>query len=112
MITGCKEAGLPEPEFAQSGGEFVVTLWRDWLTDEVLADLEINDRQKQAIRFVKEKSRINNSEYRELVKISMRNASRDLTELVEKEIFEKKGIHGKGVHYVLGKRARKGPEEP
>ncbi len=112
MITGCREAGLPEPEFAQSGGEFVVTLWRDWLTDTVLAALEINERQKQAIRFVKEKGRINNSEYQGLVKISMRNATRDLTELVEKEIFEKKGIHGKGVHYVLGKRARKAPEAP
>jgi len=112
MIDFCRKADLPEPDFEQRGSQFVVTLWRDWLTDEVLADLEINDRQKQAIRFVKEKSRINNSEYRELVKISMRNASRDLTGLVEKEIFEKKGIHGKGVHYVLGKRARIGPEEP
>jgi ATP-dependent DNA helicase RecG len=109
MINGCKKAGLPEPEFAQSGGEFVVTIWRDWLTDEVLAALEINERQKQAIRFVKERGRINNSEYQDLVKISMRNASRDLTDLVEKEIFEKRGIHGKGVHYVLGKRARKAP---
>jgi ATP-dependent DNA helicase RecG len=112
MIDFCRKADLPEPDFEQRGSQFVVTLWRDWLTDAVLTDLEINDRQKQAIRFVKEKSRINNSEYRELVKISMRNASRDLTKLVEKEIFEKKGIHGKGVHYVLGKRARKGPEEP
>ena len=33
MTTGCRDAGLPEPEFAQSGGEFVVTLWRDWLTE-------------------------------------------------------------------------------
>jgi predicted HTH transcriptional regulator len=109
MITGCKDAGLPEPDFAQSGGEFVVTIWRDWLTDEALAALEINERQKQAIRFVKEKGHINNSEYQDLVKISMRNASRDLTDLVEKEIFEKRGIHGKGVHYVPGKRARKAP---
>jgi len=36
----------------------------------------------------------------------MRNATRDLKELVEKGIFEKRGIHGKGVHYVLGKSAR------
>ena len=42
----------------------------------------------------------------------MRNACRDITELIEKEIFEKKGIHGKGVHYILGKRARKGSEGP
>ena len=56
------------------GGEFVVTIWRDWLTDAVLSDLEIDDRQKLAIRYMKEKSRINNTESRELVKISMRNA--------------------------------------
>lgn len=31
----------------------------------------------------------------------MRNASRDLTELVEKELFEKKGIHGKGTYYIM-----------
>jgi hypothetical protein len=37
----------------------------------------------------------------------MRNACRDITELIEKEIFEKKGIHGKGVHYILGKRVRR-----
>jgi hypothetical protein len=37
----------------------------------------------------------------------MRNADRDITELIEKEIFEKKGIHGKGVHYILGKRVRR-----
>ena len=112
MTTGCRDAGLPEPEFAQSGSEFVVTLWRDWLTDAMLAECGLNERQKRAIQFVKEKGHINNSEYQNLVKISMRNASRDLTDLVEKGIFEKRGIHGKGVHYVLGKRARKAPEAP
>ncbi len=112
MTTGCRDAGLPEPEFAQSGSEFVVTLWRDWLTDATLAECGLNERQKRAIQFVKEKGHINNSEYQNLVKNSMRNASRDLTDLVEKGIFEKRGIHGKGVHYVLGKRARKAPEAP
>jgi len=112
MTTGCRDAGLPEPEFAQSGSEFVVTLWRDWLTDAMLAECGLNERQKRAIQFVKEKGHINNSEYQNLVKISMRNATRDLTDLVEKGIFGKRGIHGKGVHYVLGKRARKAPEAP
>jgi predicted HTH transcriptional regulator len=112
MTTGCRGAGLPEPEFTQSGGEFVVTLWRDWLTDAVLAEFRLNERQKRAIQFVKEKGSINNSEYQDLVITSMRNATRDLKELVEKGIFEKKGIHGKGVHYVLSKSARKTPEEP
>ena len=112
MTTGCREAGLPEPEFAQSGGEFVVTIWRDWLTDAVIMELGLSERQMNAVRFVKEKGRIGNSEYQDLVKTSKRNASRDLSELVEKEIFEMKGIHGTGVHYILGKRARLGPKGP
>ena len=110
MIAGCKEAGLPEPEFAQSGGEFGVTIWRDWLTDAVLAGLELSERQKKAIRFVKEKGRITNTEYQKVADIQKREASRDLTELVDKEVFIKKGIHGKGVHYILGKSARKWSE--
>ena len=96
----------------QSSGEFVVTLWRDWLTDTMLTEIGLNERQKRAIQFVKENGRINNTEYQDLVKISMRNASRDLTDLVKNGIFEKRGIHGKGVHYVLGKKARKAPEAP
>ena len=32
MIELCREAGLPEPQFEQRSGFFVVTLWRDWLT--------------------------------------------------------------------------------
>ena len=31
MIRLCRTHGLPEPMFEQQGGDFVVTLWRDWL---------------------------------------------------------------------------------
>ena len=37
MIELCRDAGLPEPQFEQRSGSFVITLWRDWLTMEVLA---------------------------------------------------------------------------
>jgi predicted HTH transcriptional regulator len=77
-----------------------------------MTDLGLTEHQMRAVRFVKETGRIANSEYQDLVNISKRNASRDLSELVEKEIFEKRGIHGAGVHYVLGKSAKKGPEAP
>jgi len=36
MIADCRNAGLPEPDFEQRGPYFVVTVWRDWLTDEGL----------------------------------------------------------------------------
>ena len=44
-IADCRKAGLPEPDFEQRGPHFVVTLWRDWLTAEVMDHLELNDRQ-------------------------------------------------------------------
>ena len=53
MIAHCQEAGLPEPDFEQRSGQFVVTLWRDWLTDEVLSGFGLNERQKKAVAFVK-----------------------------------------------------------
>lgn len=42
MIELCREAGLPEPVFELRAGSFVITLWRDWLTDEALAGLGLN----------------------------------------------------------------------
>lgn len=104
MIAGCKEAGLPEPDFTQSGGEFVVTLWRDWLTDAVMAELNLTDRQKKAIKFVKEKVRITSTDYQEINLVSRQTAYRDLTDLVKIGILTKKGDTGKGTYYVLAKR--------
>ena len=59
MITLSRKAGIPEPDFEQQGDEFVVTIWRDWLTDAVMKDLGIDERQKIAIKIVKEKGRVN-----------------------------------------------------
>jgi len=113
MTTGCRDAGLPEPEFSQNGGEFVVTLWRDWLTESVMRDLGLSDRQKKGVRFVKEKGRITNTEYQKVTEVLKREASRDLKELVDKGVFEKPGsITGKGTYYTLSKGATKGPKGP
>ena len=48
MIALCTKAELPEPDFKQVGSQFVVTLWRDWLTDKVLDSFHMNDRQKKS----------------------------------------------------------------
>jgi predicted HTH transcriptional regulator len=113
MITGCKEAGLPEPEFAQSGGEFVVTVWRDWLTESAMMELGLSERQKRGVRFVKENGRITNTEYQKVTEVLKREASRDLKELVDKGVFEKPGsVTGKGTYYTLSKGATKGPKGP
>ncbi|PXF55852.1 MAG: transcriptional regulator [Deltaproteobacteria bacterium] len=112
MIADCREAGLPEPDFEQRGPHFVVTLWRDWLTAEVIATLNLNDRQQRALIHLKTAGRIGNTEYQTLLGVAKRTAHRDLTELVERGILEKVGTTGKGTAYVLRKGAIKGPNGP
>ena len=103
MIRESRAHHLPEPDFAQRGGEFTIALWRDWLTDEVLAGFHLNDRQLQAVRHVKVSGRINNAQYRDLTKISERTALRDLRQLAALGILEKVGGTGQSAHYAMGK---------
>jgi predicted HTH transcriptional regulator len=106
MIALLREASLPEPEFRQDGGMFVQTLRRDWLTDEVLAGYNLNDRQLQAVAHVKKTEKIANSEYQQLMGVAKRTAHRDLSDLVAKGLFMKVGTRGKGAFYRL---QRNGP---
>ncbi len=100
MIELCREAGLPEPDFEQRSGFFVLTMWRDWLTDEVLSSLGINERQAKAVAQVKKDGRIANAEYRDLVGVTRKTAARDLDDLVEKGVLKRVG-EKRGSHYVL-----------
>jgi ATP-dependent DNA helicase RecG len=110
MIEQCRVANLPEPDFRQDGGQFVQTIWRDWLTETVLETLALNDRQRKAVVLLKVKGRITNTEYQAMVGVAKRTAHRDLVLLMQKEVIERVGITGKGTHYVLRKGARKGPK--
>ena len=102
VIAGCQRADLPEPDFRQSGDEFVVTLWRDWLTEEVLAGLALNARQLAAVEWIKRNVKITNAEYQTLTKSSRRTALRDLEELTAFSVLERVGTTGRAAHYVLG----------
>jgi ATP-dependent DNA helicase RecG len=112
MISLCREAGLPEPQFEQRGGFFVVTLWRDWLTAELLAGLGLNDRQTRAVAYLKTHQEITNTIYQTEFQAAKRTASRDMEEMITKGIVEKVGTTGKGVRYRLAKGAIKGPKGP
>lgn len=106
MTTGCRDAGLPEPEFAQSGGDFVVTLWRDWLTDAVLAEFGLNERQNMIIVFLKSHARITNAECQSLTGAARKATSRDLGRLVDAGLLIRVGER-RGVYYVLARSKHK-----
>jgi len=103
MIRKCSETGLPEPEFEQRGNQFVVTLWRDWLTDEVIGALELNERQQIAFTFLLQKRRITNTQYQKITGASRTTAKRDLDGLVGKNLLILVGA-GRGAYYQVPKK--------
>ena len=109
MITLCRMAGLPDPDFVEDGNEFVLTIWRVWLTAGALDELHLTDRQEKAVRFVMMNKRITNTDYQRELHVSKPTASRDLDELVKKGVFGKVGATGKGTYYELKRKGlRKG----
>ncbi|RAP44550.1 MAG: ATP-dependent DNA helicase, partial [Methanosphaera sp. rholeuAM74] len=74
--------GLDEPEFAENGMFFEVT-FRSHVEDK-----NLNDRQKEFLRF-KDKSEITIKEYAEIFDIVRNTATKDLNELVDKNLLEK-----------------------
>ena len=112
MIERCRDAGIPEPDFEQRADQFVVTIWRDWLTADVQAAMELNDRQKEAIIYLKVHQQMANVDYQRVAKSPPRTATRDLNLLVGRGIVELRG-KGRGAHYVLLKKhARNAPNTP
>ena len=110
MIADCLDVGLPEPSFAQCGPHFVTTIWRDWLTDNVLAGLGLNERQLKAVAMVKQEGRMTNKVYREAFEVTDRTALRDLKELVKLEVFEKIGETGQHTYYIVKVPTRHEPD--
>lgn len=107
MIRETRDHALPEPDFAQRGGEFTIAVWRDWLTEGVLAGYGLNDRQYEAIVYLKAHSRISNPEYQRMAGTTKKTASRDLQDLKEKGLVSQVGDRGPGVHYVLAGKGDK-----
>ena len=108
MIALCGEAGLPEPEFRQEGGQFVMTMWRDWLTESVMEELGLNERQREALSVGRRVGKLTNAEYRRITGVTRKTAMRDLSDLVEKGVLELHGS-GRGAHYsIVRKRDKNG----
>jgi ATP-dependent DNA helicase RecG len=100
IIEECIDAGLPDPRIEEVTGGVSVTLFKDIYTEDYLSNLNLNDRQKDAIRVVKKSGFITNSEYRALFDIADRTALRDIEELIELSILKKEG-EGRATKYGI-----------
>jgi ATP-dependent DNA helicase RecG len=102
MITLCRDAGLPEPDFEERSGSIVVTIWRDWLTNEVVNALQLNDRQVAGLALLRADGRITSGKYQETTGARRTTAARDLEAMMKKGILERRGER-RGSFYVKRK---------
>ena len=98
---------LPEPSLGGGQpGEFGATIWRDWLTEEVVDRLGLNERQRQAVDVVKTEGRITNTVYQEVTQTSRPTAIRDLADLVANGVFLRHGVARSASYGMAGMRLR------
>jgi ATP-dependent DNA helicase RecG len=100
MINLCRDAGLPDPEFAEMSGAVVVIFRKTKPIKKSIEVLEVNARRRRAVEYVRQKGKITNLGYAKLVGVSRRTATRDLVELVEKGILRQIG-KGRGSYFEL-----------
>ena len=102
MIRQCEEWGVPAPEFRDTGTSIVVMFRKSEFTEEFLDSLNLSERQKKAVEFIKTEKKITRSEYEKMFGVSGRTANRELSDLVKLSIFDKIG-RGPNVYYELTK---------
>ena len=100
IIDACLNHGLPEPVFEELSGSLVVTL-RKGITEELLREKGLNERQIKAVSYIREKGSIANKEYQVLFGISRVTATRDLKLLEEEGILKRTGKGKRDLKYVL-----------
>lgn len=110
MIAEMREAHMEPPRFRDDRSAFTVTFSNhtllltsegiDWL-NAVAAHLQLNERQKLALLYLRHNHRLTNSDYRRLHHgVDSREAGRELQGLVRSEAAVMKGTRG-GAYYAL-----------
>ncbi|MCK4730218.1 MAG: DeoR family transcriptional regulator [Candidatus Aenigmarchaeota archaeon] len=89
----CDEWNLPNPELKEKTGYFAIRFVNP-LVHKIpeIDETGLNERQKEAIEYLKSKGKITNKEYRRLnLGITDKTVFRDLQDLVNKKVIMPKG---------------------
>ena len=104
IVEEMRQDKLPDPVFSNNSGGFEIILMGpgkrfDKVIDDVkLHKIDLNDRQKKAMEFIKHHGEISRKQYVELAKVSVRQAHRDLNDLLAKHIVVSVGS-GRSLRY-------------
>jgi Predicted transcriptional regulator containing an HTH domain and an uncharacterized domain shared with the mammalian protein Schlafen len=106
IIEEMKQSNLPEPEFLNLSGGFEVVLvgpgksFEEEIEKEKLHTLEINERQRAAIEYIRKEKKITRQIYCRINNIGDTYAKKELKELIQKKMIRKIG-KGRNIYYVL-----------
>lgn len=101
MMEGCRKYDMPEPLIEEDQGGIRITFLKDIYTEEYLRSLDLNERQKKAILYIRDSSQITNADYQKINNVSRRTALRDLQALIDKQLIKRTESSGSSVAYIL-----------
>lgn len=78
-----------------------ITFLKNIFSKDYLKRMGLNERQIEAVSYLKKSGRITNKKYQAILKISRITATRDFTQLVEMNILKSSEAKGAGSLYVL-----------
>ncbi len=99
MIYECRKRNLPSPLYKADFSGLIVEFRK--YTEEYLLSLGLNKRQIKAVFFTRDNKKITNKDYQRINNCARNTASKELIELVKKDVLvssEKKGL---GSYYML-----------
>ena len=106
VIEEMRQYSLADPEFSNITGGFKVKLigpgksFGEQIEKEKLHIFDINERQKNALEYIREKKKITRQAYCKINDIGITYAKKELNQLIQKKIIKRIG-QGKNTYYVL-----------
>jgi len=104
IVEAMREEKLSDPIFEELSGGLNVTLlgpgkaFVKAIEDQKLHKLNLNDRQKKAIEYLKAKGEISRKKYAEISGVSLRQVNKDLNDLLQKKVIVQIGM-GRSTRY-------------
>ncbi|MFA5414016.1 MAG: ATP-binding protein [Methanoregula sp.] len=87
MIAACERDGVPDPQFRETGSDFVVTFVPSTVNTLLEHPEILNDRQHKALKYLQTHSTITRQEYSRIFECNERTARRDLADLEMKNVI-------------------------
>jgi len=104
IVDEMRQDNLADPIFANNSGGFEIALmgpgksFEKAIEDTKLHKLDLNDRQRKAMKYLIKKGEISRKEYAKIAEVSLRQANKDLSDLLKKKIIVQVGM-GRSTKY-------------